>query len=457
MPKKLIIALSAWLVLGHVHGQGIVLPAQSRSGQFTARNLRPQYNNFLQKEPTQVPMAGGWAFMLPPEAPTSSDAPQKLDPALLVISCERLKSAVLTELNLADQWRGRINLTINSLLREDSEPRLTAIHALDGWIYEMEVPPSIKPRHLSRALVNVILLEIANRSAGSESTQIPLWLVEGLTSQVQGDDGTMVLRSKQRFATEQRVTDQMNLIRKHLQQQSPMTFEELSWPEASQIKGAGSPQYLECAQLFVYELVRLKDGRECLCQFLNGLPRYLNWQLAFLTAYKEHFQQLRDVEKWWGMTCLNAATQYPTVRLSAKESWLKLQEALDIPVQVHLNSDQLPSQASVRLQDVIQQWDPEVRTVTLERTVARLLSMKPRIDPELTAILDAYCITLNTYLNKRPKGWMKWMQADNSSQHTKNATCRQLQDLDTRREALRARIKAPQQAGSKMSPMANSK
>src|SRR5688572_15427040 len=40
----------------------------------------------------------------------------ELDPNILAVTCERIKQAMLRELTMADVWRGRIYLQINSTL-----------------------------------------------------------------------------------------------------------------------------------------------------------------------------------------------------------------------------------------------------------------------------------------------------------------------------------------------------
>src|SRR5439155_10295094 len=94
------------------------------------------------------------------------------------VTCERIKQALLRELALADLWRGRVYLEINSTLATNQAPIVFAKPYLDGWQYQVELAPSIERPKLVRGLVQVLLLEIANRNAGLRSAEIPLWLSE---------------------------------------------------------------------------------------------------------------------------------------------------------------------------------------------------------------------------------------------------------------------------------------
>src|SRR5207249_7185664 len=103
----------------------------------------------------------------------------ELDPNVLAVTCERIKQALLRELTLADLWRGRVYLEINSALSTNQAPIVFAKPYLDGWQYQVELAPSIEKPKLVSSLVQVLLMEIANRNAGLRSAEIPIWHSEG--------------------------------------------------------------------------------------------------------------------------------------------------------------------------------------------------------------------------------------------------------------------------------------
>src|SRR5204863_8829587 len=77
----------------------------------------------------------------------------ELDPNILAVTCERIKQALLRELTLADVWRGRIYLQINSTLSTNQPPIIFAKPYLDGWQYQVELARSIQKPKLVSGLV----------------------------------------------------------------------------------------------------------------------------------------------------------------------------------------------------------------------------------------------------------------------------------------------------------------
>ena len=86
-----------------------------------------------------------------------------LDPNILAVTCERIKQALLRELTMVDLWRGRVYVQINSTLSANQAPIVFAKPYLDGWQYQVELARSIERPKLVSGLVQVLLLEIANR------------------------------------------------------------------------------------------------------------------------------------------------------------------------------------------------------------------------------------------------------------------------------------------------------
>src|SRR5207249_10564056 len=99
----------------------------------------------------------------------------ELDPNILAVTCERIKQALLGELTLADLWRGRVYVEINSALSTNQAPFVFAKPYLNGWQYQVELARSIEKPKLVSGLVRVLLMEIANRNAGLRSAEIPIW------------------------------------------------------------------------------------------------------------------------------------------------------------------------------------------------------------------------------------------------------------------------------------------
>jgi hypothetical protein len=392
-------------------------------------------------KPIQTPVAGSWAYLLSSKAaPALNNKDQVvLDPSLLVVSCERLKGLVLEELGLADQWQGRIDLTINPSLAEDKGPQLTAIRGAGTWTYELELPGSVQQEILLRSLIQTLLLEIANRQAGVQSAEIPLWLVEGMSAELQANNlPTFILQPGQHWSTNIVWNKETQMMQMELSRRPPLTFQQLSWPRMSDLTEEGLPLYRSCAQLFLEQLLRLDGGRACLRSMIEHFPEHWNWQTAFLLAFHSHFDQLLDVEKWWGVSCVDFVRRGKTQTWSAEDCRKELQGSLDVPVEVHFDAGQMPVDAKITLQEVIRQWPPHDAFDAVQRAISGLRFLAPRATPEVRPLVDLYLKTLLDYqsatqatererpLGKHTPSFLAGAKAD---------AIQQLNALDRQREA----------------------
>ena len=91
-------------------------------------------------------------------------------------------------------------------------------------------------------------------------------------------------------------------VRRILSNHAPLSFTELSLPDAAHFNALKWEVYKSCSQLFVHQLLSLPNGRNNMRVMLSTLPRYLNWQTAFLRAFSDQFNNLLDVEKWWAVS-----------------------------------------------------------------------------------------------------------------------------------------------------------
>ena len=432
---------------------------RSHTGQFTAQSVRQQYVK-PNGQPFRASMAGGWAFMIMPSATQQADeAAQKIDPALLVASCERIKEAILRELRLLDRWRGQVDLNINSSLAEDAEPALRIDPVPMGFRYELYLPAFMKPRHLARTIVSVALLEMANRSATIESTQIPFWLVEGMMAQVQANDSTVLLRPNLTTVSTMLFEDQKmplllllsnrRLIQsprfiaklQQLRYRAPLTFQELSWPTKEQIGGGDEEFYQASAHLFLYQLLQMNDGRVSLCRFLELLPSHLNWQISFLEAYSSQFAQLRDVEKWWELARMGGAG-YNIAHWSTEESGRRFQETLEIPTLIRSTSAEMPDTGKASLQEVILRWDTANQTSALQKARTDLATLRLRLAPEFQPLVDRYCRVIEGFLRENSPNALAWMRVDSAPRRSREAAARQLTEADKQLDELRTHLAA---------------
>ena len=375
---------------------------RSFTGQFTARTLQQPVSRPALARPVQTRVVGSWAYLLSSGAASalghSEEVP--LEPWSLVVMCERIKGLVLNELGLADQWQGRIDLTINPSLTEEKGPQLTAVRGPREWTYGLELPRRVKQEMLLRSLIHTLLLEMANRQAGVQSAKIPLWLVEGISADLRANNlPTFILQPGQHLSTNFVWQRGAQMLPADLRQQAPLTFQDLSWPEASNLTAEGLPLYRGCARLFLDQLLRFHDGQACLRSMIGQLPEHWNWQTAFLLAFHSHFDQLLDVEKWWSVSYVDSVSGNKAQQWSTADARKKLQDSLDVPVQVQFKADRMPVDAKITLQEAIRQWASGDAAFAVQRAVVGLRFLVPRATPELRPLAALYLKTLLDYLS----------------------------------------------------------
>jgi hypothetical protein len=290
--RKAVGLLPGWLalsLLAALQAAGGVA-VHSRSGQFVIRGPRPQ---------AMITGPGVARFPAGGRAPANV---VPLDPDLLAVSVERIKQALLRELELPDQWRGRIFVDLHPAGSDEPPVLLTSLFYPDGWQYHLDLVDRLESSTVARAIVGILMLEIANRNAGSQSAELPLWLTEGMTLHLMRSAQTdLVLRPETDLVRQFIRPEPLAAAREYLRGHPPLTFTELSLPTSAQLTGEGWTNFQACAQLLVTELLHLRGGRAGVAILLSRLPQYLNWQTAFLRTFEPFFQKLLDVEKWWAV------------------------------------------------------------------------------------------------------------------------------------------------------------
>lgn len=390
----------------------------------------------------------------------------KLEPSLLTVMCERVKQALTEEIGPGGQWRGKVYLTLRPAWSADEEVNFVAEHFKDGWVYRLELPNPVERTRLVRALVQAVLLEQANRNAGERSAEIPLWCSEGLRRQMLATRGLEIIlpppQTKEnqlrldRVVVESRRTNAVTLARLALGEQGPLSLEELSWPKDNVLAGPEAERYQLSAQIFVAELLRFEDGRDCLRQMLADLPRFLNWQLAFLGAFKPHFARQLDVEKWWALQTELMTGRTENGLWSATESWNKLDQILRVPVQVRRERADLPRVTDVSLGTVIVEWDAGRQLLALRGKVTELQAARVRVSAELLSLVDDYRRVLAAYINRRenPAATLGGRRGEMPDvRRLVRDTLKQLENLEAQRLELKPAATAPVAAAVAVPPV----
>jgi len=373
----------------------------------------------------------------------------RLDPALFAVSCERIKEAVLGELGAKDVWKGKIFVSVHPV-KDDHEPIvITATHYTDGWSYHMDIPEMVDGPRLIKSVVEVLLQEMANRDSRSRlAAELPLWLPEGFAAHLQATIlSNFTLEPETRINRGEKGADPLAHAREYLRAHPPLSLDDLNWPTEEQFSGNGGETYRCCAQLFVYELLRLPDGRSCLREMLARLTENLNWQTAFLQAFGAHFQRLLDLDKWWSLHLVHLIGQGFASAWMRPEFCQQLQDILTTSVQVRLSPVELPLTTQVKLQIILGEWEFPRQQPTLREMVTRLKALRLRASAEFIRLVDDYRQTLETYVQRRRDAGGSTSRVERSpkSKFIVSETIKRLDDLDARLAVLRTETNAPAQ------------
>lgn len=389
--------LAAWAALAAapdplLQPQGGV--ARSASGQFIAYGA-PDRNS---------PLAGSLA---------ADENFLPLQPALLVVACERIKRELAALLNDRTAWQGKIFLVAHPARAVDEPLTLASERVAGGWQYRLALPDPIERTRLLRALVQVLLRERAGRAARDHAPDVPAWLAEGLAEHLLQTRGAELLPPAPRWQVgaltltplnvTRRWRDPLENARRVLHEQPPLTLEELSWPAPEQLEGPDAARFRANAQVFVAELLRLPEGGARLNAMLDHLAACYNWQTAFFRAFGPWFERPIDVEKWWALQVTHYTGRDLSRAWSLPVSWARLDEALQVPAQIRRRRDELPETTTVPLAAVIRDWDYARQEPALRERQRALELLRLRVAQELVGLVDEYRRLLALYLERRAR------------------------------------------------------
>ena len=445
----------AWLGLGLL----CVLGCAGLNGQAQAQFSGPDrvVARSLSGQFIILARAGAALGNLAPEWSTNRECLQ-VDPMVLPSSCERIKAFVWESLGLNGPWSGQVYVALHPAASPDETVRVVSQRFETGWQYRVDLPDVVQRTRLARALVELALLEVANRNAGARSAEIPTWLSEGMTRQLLLTREAEVMlqppaRGRNGVNLSSTLLDRVRsnpLTAAHLEflNRAPLTFEQLSWPGPGQLQGAAGEVYADSAQLFVDALLGLRQGRACLRTMVQSLPLRYNWQFAFLQAYKAYFQRPLDVEKWWALEVVQFTGHSLGQTWPEAESWTKLDQAVRSAVEIRTGTNQLPLSSEIPLQSIIQNWQGRAQTQALQAKVQELRWLVPRLARQDALLAEDYCKVLESYLASRQRGGFLPFRKNAAQRQATQEALRELGMLDTRRLVLapKAAPAAPLQA-----------
>jgi hypothetical protein len=432
------------LAIGFLFVTGELLPAQNALP--FANTLRSSSGQFIIYD-RRVPTS------LRPPGPTNGQPLLLLEPPFLVVSCERIKQALGEQLGVGRDWSGNIHATIRPARGHQDSAQISVTSLGPRWNYQIELPERMARDQFTRTLVQVLLLELANRTATGRSAEIPLWLSEGLTQQLLASRelelilpppsvsvGALLVEPKMDL---QRNPDALAAARLVLRHHPALTLEELSWPAPDQFSRTQAEVFQKSAQLFVTELLGLPHGPEQLRTFVRTLAQFYNWQTAFLRAYQNQFPNQLALEKWWALQSAYFAGRDHQQLWTPEESAQKLDALLHTAVAVRASAAELPARTDVSLQVIIREWDTPRQLDELQTKLNDLAQARRRVAPAFMTLVNDYATTLDDYLKQRRRSaatFGDFRSLPPSLQKLGRETGQQLDALDARRAALTAAI-----------------
>lgn len=328
----------------------------------------------------------------------------QLEPTVLVLTCERVRTELLKELGLGDAWSGRIQIIVQGDQRPTEPVLVESQWYPGGWRYRMVVPGQLERPRLVRALTRVLLLELANRGNRSQRpAEIPLWLEEGLATHLlalHGDNLVPEIRTSVTLIQSAN-PDVFIEARRLLRGRELVAFADLAHARADQFTDEQWEIFRRTAQLLVAELVNLPDGRAALQDFLGQLSQYLNPQLAFLRGFAPHFPTPLDAEKWWSVVWMNFTARDRHMRLSLTHSLGQLEEILLAPIAVRRGTNAVPGRKDLPLREIIAHTELTQHQPAVAQASFQLQLLQHTAPVELSRLVGDYRQALLHYLKRR--------------------------------------------------------
>jgi hypothetical protein len=367
----------------------------------------------------------------------------ELDPTFLPVSCERIKQHLYRELGAGSIWQSKIFLELHSAALDQPGVVLACDRYSNTWQYRVSLPAPVDRVMFVRSIVQVLLVEIANRGNPSPiSVEIPTWLIEGFTRQILASRQAEVILAPPTTVrdgvlfTPTLLTQReapLKAVHETLRTAQPLSFEALNWPGPEHLTGRGAEVYGACSHLFLSRLQQLPRGRERLRKMVELLPARHNWQFALFDAFAPHFEKMLDVEKWWSLQVVHFTGRELGQWWPVDESCGKIREALQVPVKIHESATGLPTQGQVTLQTALRQWKTEDQRRLIQQKARELEMLRLRVAPELSPLVEDYRLILKAWLDDNTRGMVVLGLGRRAAQARAAAyTAHQLDILDQR-------------------------
>ena len=290
-------------------------------------------------------------------------------------------------------------VVINPAWPKDTPLKIDSNPFSDGWQYTVVVPDRIEWTRWVRAMAEVVLLDQANPDPRRDLAPIPLWLSEGASQLLVSSSGReLVPEPNREFKELGRHFDPLPAILGRLEGRSILDFATLSFPSESTLSDeAQFVAYQASAALLVHELPRNAAQSDSIRSLLGQLQSHLNWQSAMLQAWSGRFHTLLEVEKWWAVQSSFRQLRNPS-KLWSKDATLVQLRSILLESVASGGTNQIAAAAStLRLSDVVLNWEFTSQAEVLERKLTQLANLFPLADPDLVPLIQETHQILSEY------------------------------------------------------------
>jgi hypothetical protein len=375
-----------------------------------------------------------------PAAGTNSAAFTQLEPQLVAVTAERIRFALTRELGLRDAFRDKVHVIVQDWAPAEQRIGIVSQMHTDGFVYKMVMPGRVKGVQFVKGLVQVLLLELANRDV-ARCAELPTWLVEGMTRQMLTRIVPATVLNRDPLTIERAGYDRLGGSKTFLKTNTPVTIQELSFADLSKSSAEQLAQYEASSHLLVHQLLQLKGGPQLMTRFIQSLPRTLNWQTAQFHVYKEHFDSPLALEKWWLLNWAQFRSREEREAWSVPVTLDRLDSILHTPMEVRTDTNNIPHQRDASLQELIQLAEFAVQKDLLAQKLQHMAFMSLSVATPAVPLWSAYQRAIESYLQKRNVNeYQPGLKSDPEQrlQALIKATLKSLDELDFARGELRA-------------------
>lgn len=360
------------------------------------------------------------------------------EPQLVAMMGERVARAIAQDLRLPGRPADKVHAAVFDLAPPGQAiGLLTQVHT-DGFQYKLAIPGQVEGQKLMKALLQVLLLEYANWGH-RRSAELPTWLVEGMLRQIQTGVVPTYVVNRKPITVEKSGYDRLGETRNYLQTNAPLTLQDLSFANLSRVSSDEIAKFEASAHLLVHELMRLKGGPHLMARFLRTLPSTLNWQTAFYSVYKEHFDGPLAFEKWWLMNWLRFRNGEERETWPVEMTLERLESVIYTTMEMRSSTNSIPQYRDAPLQELLQLADFATQKEILGQKVQHLYLMSVNVPAEASELWMGYHRALDNYMQKRSNDTQPTLKTDPEQklQTLLRTTLKRLDELDAARAELK--------------------